>query len=81
MLRALMSDELLIDLAKASGCAPARESCYEQESITGDEVVMAMKETAENTVPMPNLPEMDGKPNLYIQSHITVPSLIVRGST
>ena len=81
VLRALMSDELLIDLAKASGCAPARESCYEQESITGDEVVMAMKETAENTVPMPNLPEMDGKPNLYIQSHITVPSLIVRGST
>ena len=34
-------------------------SCYEQESITGDEVVMAMKETAENAVPMPNLPEMD----------------------
>ena len=59
VLRALMSDELLIDLAKASGCAPARESCYEQESITGDEVVMAMKETAENAVPMPNLPEMD----------------------
>ena len=59
VLRALMSDELLIDLAKASGCAPARESCYEQESITSDEVVMAMKETAESAVPMPNLPEMD----------------------
>lgn len=37
----------------------AKESCYEQESVTDDEVVMAMKETAENAVPMPNLPEMD----------------------
>lgn len=27
--------------------------------MTDDEVVMAMKETAENAVPMPNLPEMD----------------------
>ena len=29
------------------------------EDVSGDEVVMAMKETAENAVPMPNLPEMD----------------------
>jgi type I restriction-modification system DNA methylase subunit len=29
------------------------------KEVSGDEVVMAMKETAENAVPMPNLPEMD----------------------
>ena len=59
VLRVLMKDEVGIELAMASGCAPAKESCYEQESVTDDEVVMAMKETAENAVPMPNLPEMD----------------------
>ena len=29
------------------------------EEILSDEIVMAMKETAENAVPMPNIPEMD----------------------
>ena len=47
----------------------------------GVQGIQVLRNAAENAVPMPNLPEMDGKPNLYIQSHITVPSLIVRGST
>ena len=59
VLRVLMKDEVGIALAQASGCAPARESCYNYEEVSGDEIVMAMKETAENAVPMPNLPEMD----------------------
>lgn len=59
VLRVLMKDEVGIALAQASGCAPARESCYSYEEVSGDEIVMAMKETAENAVPMPNLPEMD----------------------
>lgn len=59
VLRVLMKDEVGIVLAQASGCAPARESCYSYEEVSGDEIVMAMKETAENAVPMPNLPEMD----------------------
>ena len=59
VLRVLMNDEVGIALAQASGCAPARENCYSYEEVSGDEVVMAMKETAENAVPMPNLPEMD----------------------
>ena len=59
VLRALMDIQVQVDLAKASGCAPASEACYELEEITSDEVVMAMKETAENAVPMPNIPEMD----------------------
>ena len=59
VLKVLMKDEVGIALAQASGCAPARESCYNYEEVSGDEIVMAMKETAENAVPMPNLPEMD----------------------
>ena len=59
VLRALMDPELEIELALATGCAPAREECYAMEEISSDEVVMQMKETAENAVPMPNRPEMD----------------------
>ena len=59
VLRVLMDPQLEVKLAKASGCAPANEECYELEEITSDEIVMAMKETAENAVPMPNIPEMD----------------------
>lgn len=59
VLRALMDIQVQIDLAKASGCAPASEACYELEEITSDAVVMAMKQTAEAAVPMPNIPEMD----------------------
>lgn len=59
VLRVLMNDEVGIELAQASGCAPARENCYSYEEVSDDDVVMAMKETAENAVPMPNLPEMD----------------------
>lgn len=59
VLRELMDPELQVELAKASGCAPASEICYEMGEITSDDVVMAMKETAEHAVPMPNVPEMD----------------------
>jgi arabinogalactan oligomer/maltooligosaccharide transport system substrate-binding protein len=59
VLKVLMDEEIQIELALASGCAPANEECYTRESIQADEVVMAMKETAENAVPMPNVPEMD----------------------
>lgn len=59
ILTALMEPEVEVELAKASGCAPARNKCYENDEIKSDEVVMTMKETAENVVPMPNIPEMD----------------------
>ncbi len=59
VLRVLMEPEVGVELAQASGCAPANEACYDLEEIQSDEVVMAMKETAENAVPMPNIPEMD----------------------
>lgn len=59
VLRLFMEPDVQVDLAAASGCAPANEKCYEMEEILSDEIVMAMKETAENAVPMPNIPEMD----------------------
>lgn len=59
VLKKLMEPEIGIALARASGCAPANENCYHDKSVSSDDVVMAMKETAEHAVPMPNLPEMD----------------------
>ena len=59
VLNALMQPEVGISLAKVSGCAPAVEACYENVEVISDDVVMAMRETAENTIPMPNCPEMD----------------------
>ena len=48
-----------IDLALASGCAPANSACYDDERVANDELVQAMRTTAEIAVPMPNIPEMD----------------------
>lgn len=59
VLEALMQPEVGIVLAKVSGCAPAVEACYENEEVISDDVVMAMRETAQNAIPMPNRPEMD----------------------
>lgn len=59
VLYALMQPEVGISLARVSGCAPAVEACYENDEVASDDVVMAMREMAENTIPMPNRPEMD----------------------
>lgn len=59
VLKVLMKPEVQIELAKATGCAPATEACYDMDEIKNDDVVMMMKKTAENAVPMPNVPEMD----------------------
>lgn len=59
VLHALMQPAVGVALAKVSGCAPAVEACYENEEVASDDVVMAMRATAENTIPMPNRPEMD----------------------
>lgn len=59
VLQQLMTPEVCVKLAKVSGCAPALESCYTLEEVTTDPLIMAMKQTAETAVPMPNIPEMD----------------------
>lgn len=59
VLQTLMHPEVSVKLAKVSGCAPAVESCYTLEEVTADPLIMAMKQTAETAIPMPNIPEMD----------------------
>ena len=59
LLAALTSPEIGIDLALASGCAPANGLCYDDVRVANDEMVQSMRTTAEIAVPMPNIPEMD----------------------
>ena len=59
LLAALTDPIIGIDLALASGCAPANTLCYDDERVANDELVQSMRTTAEIAVPMPNIPEMD----------------------
>ena len=55
----LVDPQISINMAHVSGAAPALKLSYEDESIQKNEMIMAMKETAETGVAMPNRPEMD----------------------
>jgi arabinogalactan oligomer/maltooligosaccharide transport system substrate-binding protein len=59
VLKLLLNADIGLAMAKASGCAPALAVCYDFDEVKNDEMVMMMRETAENAVPMPNLPEID----------------------
>ena len=59
VLEALCSPDIGVQLALACGCAPARAECYDDEAVANDELVQAMRSTAEIAIPMPNIPEMD----------------------
>ena len=59
LLAALTDPAVGIDLALASGCAPANSLCYDDARVANDELVQSMRATAEIAVPMPNIPEMD----------------------
>lgn len=59
ILEKMMDPKLAVELAKATGCAPAITSCYDMDEVRNDDIVMAMKKTADHAVAMPNLPEMD----------------------
>ena len=59
VLRALMSPEIGVDLALGTGAAPSRLSSYENKDVKNNELVMLMRQTAESTVAMPNVPELD----------------------
>ena len=59
VLRALMSPEIGVDLAIGTGAAPSRLSSYENQDVKNNELVMLMRQTAESTVAMPNVPELD----------------------
>lgn len=59
LLSALTDPAIGVSLALASGCAPANAQCYDDPAVAEDELVQAMRTTAEIAVPMPNIPEMD----------------------
>lgn len=59
VLECIADPRLGTEMALISGCAPAAESCYEEQQISGNEMIMMMKQTAQTAVPMPNIPEMD----------------------
>lgn len=59
LLAALTDPAIGIDLALASGCAPANALCYDDGRVANDELVQSMRTTAQIAVPMPNIPEMD----------------------
>lgn len=59
LLSALTDPAVGIDLALASGCAPANTLSYDDARVANDALVQSMRATAEIAVPMPNIPEMD----------------------
>lgn len=59
LLAVLTAPTIGIDLALASGCAPANSLCYDDDRVANDELVQSMRTTAEIAIPMPNIPEMD----------------------
>ncbi|MCL2202729.1 MAG: extracellular solute-binding protein [Defluviitaleaceae bacterium] len=59
VLNHLVSTDIGVALARASGSAPALAASFDLSVIYNDEMVMMMKETAQSAIPMPNIPEMD----------------------
>ena len=55
---ALADPKVGIALAEQSNCAPANQLSYEDEAVAENEMITAMKSTAEVAIPMPNIPEM-----------------------
>jgi arabinogalactan oligomer/maltooligosaccharide transport system substrate-binding protein len=58
-LKQILKPETGIDFAKAMGSAPANSKCYNDSDVSGNEIIMNLKQNAENAKPMPNVPEMD----------------------
>ncbi len=58
VLDAMTDVQLGIDLATQCGYATAIVAAYDDADVAANEVVMAIKETAQTGVPMPNIPEM-----------------------
>lgn len=59
VLNVLTDPQVGIDLAKASGCAPANLLAYDDPSVSDDPMVTTMRAIAQTAEPMPNIPQMD----------------------
>ena len=58
VLTAIASPEVGIALANQANCAPANGKAYSDPDVASNEMIMAMKITAETAQPMPNVPQM-----------------------
>lgn len=58
VLEVLAEPEAGIMLAQNFNCAPANSKAYEDAQVAANEMILAMEKTAQNAVPMPNIPEM-----------------------
>lgn len=58
VLQVLAGTEVGIDLAKKSNCAPANSKSYDDAEVSANEMIMAMKATADTAQPMPNIPQL-----------------------
>lgn len=58
VLSAIAAPEVGIALANQSSCAPANSKAYDDPDVAANEMIMAMRATAETAQPMPNLPQM-----------------------
>ena len=59
VLEVLAEPEVGITLAKGFNCAPANSKAYEDAEVAENEMILAMKKTAEVAEPMPNIPQMN----------------------
>ena len=58
VLLALCDESVGVALAQKANCAPANQQSYADTDVVDNEMIMAMRETAETAQPMPNIPEM-----------------------
>ncbi len=58
VLTVLSKPDVGVALAEKANCAPANQKAYDQEKVANNEMISAMKQTAETAQPMPNIPEM-----------------------
>ena len=58
VLGVMAGKEVGVALAKDANCAPANSKAYEDADVAANEMIVAMKTTAETAQPMPNIPEM-----------------------
>lgn len=59
VIKLLLNKDLGEALALKTGAAPAHKDAYNNTEIANNDLIKAIKETAENAVPMPNIPETD----------------------
>lgn len=57
VLKDLCNPKIGIALANQANCAPANQKAYDDSSVSSNEMIMAMKETTQSAVPMPNIPQ------------------------